>query len=109
MPVEFEPLATVCKYVVPQGYPDHPLTNERISLARVPEQSKHLKYYFAAVEEQSDGLYLTGSRAIGFVGIGADLDEAESLAEDAASSVDGPVYHRKDIGTRALVRQRCDH
>ncbi len=107
--VEFEPLATVCKYVVPEGYPDHPLTNERISLTRVPEQSKRLKYYFAAVDEESDGLYLTGSRAIGFVGIGADLDEAESIAEEAASSVDGPVYHRKDIGTRALLRQRCDH
>lgn len=109
LPVEFEPLATVCKYVVPEGYPDHPLTNERISLARVPEQSKRLKYYFAAVEEESDGLYLTGSRAIGFVGIGVDLDEAESIAEEAASAVDGPVYHRKDIGTRALLQQRCDH
>ena len=107
--VEFEPLATVCKYVVPEGYPDHPLTNERISLARVREQSERLKYYYAAVDERSDGLYLTGSRAIGFVGIGADLDEAEFIAEEAASSVDGPVYHRKDIGTRALLQQRCDH
>jgi phosphoribosylamine--glycine ligase len=107
--VEFEPLATVCKYVVPAGYPDHPVKNERISLARVPQQSERLKYYRAAVEDKTDGLYLTGSRAIGFVGIGADLDEAESIAEEAASSVDGPVYHRKDIGTRALIQQRCDH
>jgi phosphoribosylamine--glycine ligase len=107
--VEFEPLATVCKYVVPEGYPDHPLKNERISLDRVPEQSKRLRYYFASVDERSDGLYLTGSRAIGFVGIGADLDEAESIAEEAASSVDGHVYHRKDIGTRALIQQRCEH
>jgi phosphoribosylamine--glycine ligase len=107
--VEFASLATVCKYVVPQGYPDHPVTNERISLARVPDESERLRYYFAAVEETSDGLYLTGSRAIGFVGIGADLDQAESIAEEAASAVDGPVYHRKDIGTRALIQQRCDH
>lgn len=107
--VEFAPLATVCKYVVPEGYPDHPLKNERISLARVPQQSERLKYYRAAVEDKTAGLYLTGSRAIGFVGIGADLDEAESIAEEAASSVDGPVYHRKDIGTRALIQQRCDH
>jgi phosphoribosylamine--glycine ligase len=52
---------------------------------------------------------MTGSRAIGFVGIGATLDEAESIAEEAATAVDGPVYHRKDIGTRALVEQRCEH
>jgi phosphoribosylamine--glycine ligase len=109
LPVEFESRATVCKYVVPEGYPDHPLKDERISLARVPEQSARLRYYEAAVEHRSDGVYLTGSRAIGFVGIGADLDEAERIAEEAASSVDGPVYHRKDIGTRALIQQRCDH
>jgi phosphoribosylamine--glycine ligase len=107
--VEFAPLATVCKYVVPQGYPDHPVTDERISLARVAKESERLKYYLAAVEERGGDLYLTGSRAIGFVGIGADLDEAESIAEEAATAVDGPVYHRKDIGTRALIRQRCEH
>lgn len=107
--VEFDRLATVCKYVVPHGYPDHPVTNERINLARVPKESARLRYYFAAVDERADGLYLTGSRAIGFVGIGANLDEAESIAEEAVTAVDGPVYHRKDIGTRALIQQRCEH
>jgi phosphoribosylamine--glycine ligase len=109
LPVEFAPLATVCKYVVPEGYPDHPVTDERISLARVRKESESLKYYFAAVDERGGDLYLTGSRAIGFVGIGATLDEAESIAEEAASAVDGPVFHRKDIGTRALIQQRCEH
>ncbi len=107
--IEFESRATVCKYVVPQGYPDHPVKDERISLARVPTQSERLKYYEAAVEWRGHDLYLTGSRAVGFVGIGAGLDEAERMAEEAASSVDGPVEHRKDIGTRALIQQRCDH
>jgi phosphoribosylamine---glycine ligase len=107
--IDFAPLATVCKYVVPEGYPDRPVKNVRISLARVPAPSERLKYYLAAVEERSDGLYVTGSRAIGFVGIGADLDAAESIAEQAASAVDGPVHHRKDIGTRALIERRCEH
>jgi phosphoribosylamine--glycine ligase len=106
--VEFDRLATVCKYVVPQGYPDRPVTNERVSLARIPDD-RRLRYYLAAIDERPDGLYMTGSRAIGFVGIGGTLDEAESVAEEAATAVDGPVYHRKDIGTRALVQQRCEH
>jgi len=109
LPVEFAPLATVCKYVVPEGYPDHPVTNTRISLGRVPAESERLKYYFAAVEQRAEGLYLTGSRAIGFVGIGPDLAQAEAIAESAASAVDGPVFHRKDIGTAALVQQRSEH
>jgi phosphoribosylamine--glycine ligase len=107
--VDFEHLATVCKYVVPKGYPDGPVKGERIDLDRVPKESERLKYYFAAVDERPDGLYLTGSRAIGFVGIGASLDEAEEIAEKAASAVGGPVYHRSDIGTRKLIQQRSEH
>jgi phosphoribosylamine---glycine ligase len=107
--VEFQPLASVCKYVVPEGYPDRPVRGQRISLARVPKPSERLRLYFASVEPTADGLTLGGSRAIGFVGIGADLDEAERIAEAAASAVEGPVYHRRDIGTRALVAQRCEH
>lgn len=107
--VEFERLATVCKYVVPQGYPDLPVKGARIGLAGVAKESERLRHYFAAVDERPDGLYLTGSRAIGFVGVGANLDEAETIAEEAASAVVGPVYHRKDIGTRELISRRCDH
>jgi phosphoribosylamine--glycine ligase len=107
--VEFERLATVCKYVAPRGYPDCPVKGARISLARVPVESDRLKYYPAAVEERADGLYLTGSRAIGFVGLGATLGEAEAIAEEAASAVEGPVFHRRDIGTTALIDQRREH
>jgi phosphoribosylamine--glycine ligase len=107
--VAFRPLATVCKYVVPEGYPDRPVKGVRISLDHVPPQSDRMKYYFAAVDERPDGLYLTGSRAIGFVGIGPTLEEAEATAEHAAASVGGPVTHRRDIGTRELIARRCAH
>jgi len=107
--IAFRPLATVCKYVVPKGYPDSPVRGERIDLARVETESDRLKYYLAAVEQRPDGLYLTGSRAIGFVGIGATVDEAEAIAERAAGAVGGPVHHRADIGTRRLIEARTEH
>ena len=109
VPVEFAPLASVCKYVVPRGYPERPVRGERISLARVPASSAQLRHYFASVDQTAEGLIMTGSRAIGFVGIAADLDEAERVAEEAASAVEGPVEHRRDIGTRALIDARCEH
>jgi phosphoribosylamine--glycine ligase len=109
VPVEFEKLATVCKYVVPEGYPDAPVKGARISLARVPRESDRLKYYYAAVDERADGLYLTGSRAIGFVGLGSSLSEAEAIVEGAVRAVEGPVFHRRDIGTRELIGRRCEH
>ena len=107
--VEFAPSATVCKYVVPDGYPDRPVKNARLDRATIAGSSDRLKVYPAAIDVRDGELYMTGSRAIGFVGVGASLVEAERVAEDAASAVRGPVFHRRDIGTPALIRARCEH
>jgi phosphoribosylamine--glycine ligase len=105
--VSFRSKATVCKYVVPDGYPDKPKREVRID--NIPASTDNLKVYYAAVNQKADGLYSTGSRAIAVVGIGNNLAEAEQVAEDAASKVNGPVRHRKDIGTSALIQRRIDH
>lgn len=108
--VAFEKKATVCKYVVPQGYPINPVKGTCIEMEDVPAPSDRLRVYYAAVDQQSDGrLSLTGSRAVAFVGIGDTLEQAEAIAEDAADKVGGYVRHRKDIGTRGLIQQRIDH
>jgi phosphoribosylamine--glycine ligase len=103
--VEFEKKATVCKYIVPKGYPDKPVKNE---IVKVTKQKK-AKMYYASVDEKKDGLYMTGSRAIAFLGIGDNLEEAEKIAEQAVSNVKGQVFHRKDIGTRELIEKRVKH
>ncbi len=102
--VEFEKKATVCKYVVPKGYPDAPETGR----IRVPEKSKALIYY-AAVEERNGEIYTTKSRGVAMVGIADTIEEAERIAEDAATKVEGEVFHRKDIGTAALIQKRVEH
>jgi phosphoribosylamine--glycine ligase len=109
LPISFEPLATVCKYVVPERYPDRPEKDWEIDVSHVPPDSEKLKRYDAAVRHEHGKVYLTGSRAIAFVGIGKDLEEAQTIAEEAASSVGGPVRHRRDIGTRELIEQRIAH
>ena len=103
--VEFEKKATVCKYVVPEGYPENPVKNEKVAVDK-PEKAK---MYYASVDQKDDGLYMTGSRAIAFLGIGSNLEEAEKIAEDATSKVKGKVFHRKDIGTKALIDKRIKH
>ncbi len=103
--VEFEKKATVCKYAVPEGYPDKPVKNEKAEIAK---QGK-AKVYYASVEQREDELYMTGSRAIAFLGIGDSLEEAEKIAEEAVSNVKGKVFHRKDIGTKALIQKRVEH
>ncbi|MGH8024212.1 MAG: phosphoribosylamine--glycine ligase, partial [Limisphaerales bacterium] len=105
--LEFERLATVCKYLVPEGYPDAPKKGAQINLDDVPpDEPLKLQSYRAALDENNR---LTGSRAIAFVGIGKNLQEAEAIAEKAANSVRGPVFHRKDIGTDELIQRRIAH
>jgi phosphoribosylamine--glycine ligase len=109
VPIVFEQLATVCKYVVPDGYPEAPKKDVMIDLSNVPRESAKLRIYPAALDLRDGNYFLTGSRAIAFVGIGRNLREAESIAEGAASAVRGPVVHRRDIGTQELVERRVSH
>jgi fusion protein PurCD len=104
--VEFESMATVCKYVVPEGYPEKPVKGEKITLPKIPPG---VRAYFGSVDatsEDSKELTLCGSRALALVGVGDTIADAERLAENAARAVAGPVFHRKDIGTKPLIEKR---
>ncbi len=108
MEIEFEKKATVCKYVVPNGYPDKPVKGERIEIDDSIEQVDQLKTYFASVDQRDDGLYLAGSRAVAMVGIADTLEEAEKIAQKGVEAVKGPVFYRKDIGTKELIEKRVE-
>ncbi len=111
LPIEFEKKATVCKYVVPRGYglpQDHPeaqSTSARIEVGDVGQA----RLYYSSVDKREDGLYMTSSRAIGVVGIADRLEDAEIMAENAVRAIRGPVDHRPDIGTPALIEKRVRH
>lgn len=101
--VEFENKATVCKYIVPEGYPNDPKKGKIIEIGDLPEG---VKMYYASVDKTDEGIKLSSSRAVAFVGIADTLEEAEKMAESACGSVSGPVFYRKDVGTRKLIDQR---
>ena len=106
MKIKFQNKATVCKYVVPEGYPDSPLKNEKITIGKIPQGGR---VYYASVEQKENNLYSTGSRAIACLGIADNMEKAERIAEESAKSVKGRVFHRKDIGTRELIGKRTRH
>jgi phosphoribosylamine--glycine ligase len=103
LPVQFAHLATVCKYAVPEGYPDNPCKNAIIDVSAV-NNAEHL--YFAAVEERAGKLYTMGSRAIAVVGVADTISGAEKIAEEEINRIKGQLFHRTDIGTAALIQQR---
>ncbi len=103
--VRFAKKATVCKYAVPEGYPVSPVKGVPFTVRELPEG---VSMYFASVNEENGKLIMGGSRTIAFVGMADSIEEAEKLAQMGVESVDGPVFYRKDIGTKELIQKRVD-
>lgn len=107
--VEFEDKASVCKYIVPDGYPETSHAGEIIEVDEDAIEELGAKVFYAAVSQEDEGIQLSGSRALGIVATGETIEEAEKIAEKACEHVKGNVYHRSDVGTPELVQKRVDH
>lgn len=104
--VTFQNKATVCKYAVPEGYPDKPIKGQPIDISNV-ENADGL--FFASVDYKDGGLIEAGSRTVAVVGVANSISEAESIAENEISSVIGRLYHRSDIGKKEIVQKKIDY
>ncbi len=103
--VTFAKKATVCKYAVPEGYPDNPVKDTEISIGNIGDAL----LFYSSVYEKDGKVYTTGSRAVAVVGVADAIKEAEQIARDALSNIGGRIYSRKDIGTAELIQKRIDH
>ena len=106
---EFEKKATVCKYIVPKGYPETGKADQIIEVNEQKINDEGALVYYAAVNEKEDKIYTSASRALGLVGIGDSLAEAEEICENVTKYVKGDVYHRRDVGTADLIQKRIKH
>jgi phosphoribosylamine--glycine ligase len=104
--VSFQNKATVCKYAVPEGYPDRPVKGEPIDVSGVTNSDR---LFYASVDIQNGQLVEAGSRTVAIVGIADTISEAEAIAEKEVSSISGPLFHRIDIGTDPMIQKRIDH
>ncbi len=103
--VEFEDRNTVVKYLVPKGYPGKSVKDAEVSVT----ESGGAKVYYASVYEKDGKIYTTGSRSFGILGIADSIEEAEKIAEEGCKNAKGPMWHRKDIGTKELIEKRIKH
>ena len=99
--VSFERLATVCKYVVPVGYPDKPTKNFEVFC-----DQKDPSLFLASVMLKDQKLIACGSRTAAVVGKNKDVFQAELFAEAGIANISGNLFHRKDIGTKKLIDSR---
>ena len=103
--INFAKKATVCKYAVPKGYPDDSIRNAPINIAAVKNKAN---LYLSAVNAKGGKLIALGSRTAAYVGVASSISQAEKIAEKEISAISGPLYHREDIGTEALIQKRMD-
>ena len=106
---EFEKLATVVKYAIPDGYPDNGLKGAELSVDKDSIEKLGGQLYYASVSEENGKLLTAGSRAIAVLGKGKSIEEAEETAEKSFEFIKGKVFHRKDIGTAELLAKRVEH
>lgn len=104
--VRFENCATVCKYLVPDTYPE---SSEAAGQPVYPAEPGKSLLYYANIDEIDSKLFTATSRTLAYVGIGETLEDAERSAELAASGTRGRIRYRKDIGTSALLSRRIAH
>ena len=102
---DYELLATVCKYVVPAGYPANPKPTE----ITIDKDQINATLFYASVDEHDGTIVTTTSRALAVLGVADTIDDAEQQAEHALQFIRGDVFARHDIGKRELVQSRIEH
>jgi phosphoribosylamine--glycine ligase len=90
----FEEKATVCVYIVPEGYPVEPRKGEPIRIS--PPESSEL--YYASVHEEGGKVLTTGSRSIALLAKDESVARARERVYSDVSRVEGELFYRRDIG-----------
>jgi len=108
--VEFDRKATVCKYVVPEGYGTEPKAGVPITVDEEAVRREGGVLYYASVNEEEGYVLTTTSRSLAVVGIADRIEMAERVCERGLKHIRGEaIYIRHDIGRPELIQRRIDH
>lgn len=89
----FQAKATVCVYLVPEGYPTSPKRDAPVSIE--PPRSSEL--YYASVHEEDGVIYTTSSRSVALLAKGETLREARERVYRDVPRIRGDLFYRGDI------------
>jgi len=96
--IRFSDKHTVCKYLVPEGYPNNPLKNFDIYFDKNCPLDVRENFIYASIEENGEHLYELGSRTLAYVGVGNTREDAYNDVTRALRYVQGRLFYRDDIG-----------
>ena len=82
-----------------------PIKNQPIDISNIKSKDS---LFYASVEIKNGQLVESGSRTMAIVGKAETITKAEKFAEEEICLVKGPLFHRKDIGTEKLIKEKVD-
>ena len=89
----FQKKATVCVYIVPEGYPTSPRKGVPLRI----EPPKRSEIYYASVHEENGDIYTTTSRSIALLAKGETVEEARERVYKDVPAIKGDLFYRTDI------------
>lgn len=108
--IEFSKKATVCKYVVPEGYGVKSVSDHIIKIDVDQIENTGALLFYASVNQDDEHVRTTTSRSLAVVGIADSIADAERMCEQALNHVESDhIYMRHDIGTQDLIQKRIEH
>ena len=107
--LKFAKKATVCKYMVPAGYPENPKKDVEVKVNEERINGLGGQVYYASVREENGRIISSKSRSIAVLGMADTIIGAESVVENCMNYVKGDLFYRRDIGTKPLIEKRIKH
>jgi phosphoribosylamine---glycine ligase len=108
--IQIEKKATVCKYVVPEGYGMKSMAGEPIHVNEQAVRKTGAVLFYASVNKKDEYILTGSSRSLAVVGISDTLQKAEHICEKALTHITGEhLFIRHDIGTKTLLEKRITH
>jgi len=109
---DFEQRSTVVKIVAPKGYPNNRELGKghEVNINMDLLRKTGANVYFGSVYENNGKIFTGGSRALEVFAQSDSIVEANKMVERAIGCINSnwKLFHRKDIGTQALIDKRKD-
>ena len=105
--MKFKKMASVLKYIVPEGYGSNPVPGE-LEISSEPEP-EDFKIYYAAVSGSLNAVKMSTSRALALIGLADSIPEASRKVEDNLWRIKGRYFMRHDIGTEEMLKKKMEN
>lgn len=93
-------MVTICKYLVPNGYPNNPIKNHEFYINNYEEIKEYLIFASSILEtfDQQQYFKQLGSRTLAVICHDNDITKCYNKIENIINQINGPLFYRKDIG-----------